>query len=309
MKALKLAALAAASLFFLASPASAIQDEIGPGPTPGGGSGLFGGGAGGGNKPMRTETNLQAVQKAFDQSNPRANTKRFTYSPDTTYKIQLREFMHTAIILPPGERIAAFSLGDSVNFHFMALKNKDEAVLQHIFEVWADYSGADTNLIIYGGSNNIYSFYLRSDAVVSSIMPDLTVYIEDKEIGDKTRLAVKDVSPAPKPGKQEVVDPEYLRTLPLVDPSKISYAYKIKSGDKGLAPIRIFDDGYFTYFQFSEETNLDKVQRLPVPYRVADGFDVPVNTRAVGGTVIAEVLSDKWTLRNGDAHLCIRSAK
>lgn len=295
-----IAAPLAAGFLLSAAPAGAIVDEIATGATPG---------AAFTNRPMRTETNLQAVQKAFDESDPRANVRNYNYSPGITYKVRLREFMHTAIILPPGERIAAFSLGDSVNFHFLPLGKKDDS-LQHVFEVWADYPGADTNLIIYGGSKNVYNFYLRCDSVGSPHLPDFIVHIKDDGLdGDKTKLAAKEVAPAPAPAKQAEPDGEYLRSLPLVDPGKISYAYKIKAGDSGLAPIRIFDDGYFTYFQFSEEPNLDKVQRLPVPYRVADGFDVPVNTRTVGGTVIAEMLSDKWTLRNGDSHLCIRSAK
>lgn len=259
-------------------------------------------------RPMRDDANLQAIQKAFDESDPRNNVKRFTYQNDVTFKLRLREFMHTTVVLPKGERIGGFSLGDQQNFHFTPLTKQEESMV-NVFEVWADYPGADTNLTVFGGSGNIYSFYLRCDSVKSEFMPILVAYVEDKTISDQTRLDAKEVKPNPAPQKQnQELDAEYLRTLPLVDPSKISYAYKIKAGDQKLAPIRIFDDGYFTYFQFAEN-NLDKVERLPVIYVVKDGYDVPVNNRVIGGTVIAETVSSKWTLRSGDAHLCVRAKK
>lgn len=257
-------------------------------------------------RPMRDDANLQAVQKAFDKSDVRENVNRYQFDADITYKIRLREFMHTSVVLPKGERINGFSLGDTHNFTFTPLSKQQEA-MENIFEIWARYPGADTNLTVFGVSGNIYSFYLRCDSVKSEFMPDLIVYIDDPAVTDQTRLDAKEVTNEPEPMKQTQKDAEYLRSLPLVDPASINYAYKIKAGDPSLAPIRIFDDGYFTYFQFAEE-NLDKV-KVPAIYRVVDGYDVPVNSRVSNGTVIAEIVNDKWTLRSGDAHLCIREKK
>ncbi|MCP3965977.1 MAG: hypothetical protein GY718_06420, partial [Lentisphaerae bacterium] len=44
-------------------------------------------------RPMRDDANLKAIQVAFDNSDSRANVKRFAYDANITYKIRLREFM------------------------------------------------------------------------------------------------------------------------------------------------------------------------------------------------------------------------
>ena len=76
----------------------------------------------------------------------------------------------------------------------------------------------------------------------------------------------------------------------------------------GLQPNRMLQiaDGLLEHFQFAEN-NFDKVRRLPALYRVVDGYETPVNSRVIKGTIVAETTSDKWTLRSGDAYLCIRS--
>jgi hypothetical protein len=77
-------------------------------------------------------------------------------------------------------------------------------------------------------------------------------------------------------------------------------------GDYALSPLRVFDDGIWTYFQMFEENNMDKQTRFPALYRVVGQTETPVNTRVVGGTVIAETTAEIWVLRNGDQYLCIR---
>lgn len=256
---------------------------------------------GGADRPMAS-VDLQMVQKAFDLSGPRDNTVHFRFHPDSTYKLRLREFMDTTIVLPEGERIKSFSLGESTNFTFVPF-TEDGTTMGNLAKVFATYPGADTNLTIIGNTGRVYSFYLRSDSVRSPHLPHLVAYVDDPDFkiepgGSNTRKGPI------APEKQHEDDPEYLRSLGLVNPETLEYDYEVVSGDGRLAPVRVFSDGHMTYFQFNAK-NLDKVHRLPAVYRVVDGHDSPANTRVVGGTVIAETVSDKWTLRNGDAHLCI----
>jgi type IV secretory pathway VirB9-like protein len=271
------------------------------------------------NRPLRTDANLQAVQAAFDKSDPRENVERFQFSPDMTYKLRLREFMHTSVVLPEWENINAFSLGDETNFTLLPLnqspKNQGANGLKNIFEVWGRYHGADTNLTVYGTSGNIYSFYLRNDSTESPFLPNLVVYIEDDrpKVSPLIEMEVlannakatgivnenTDITTTENSTEQE----EYLKELPLIDPSNLNFNYRLKGGDKDLAPIRVFDDGFFTYFQFAE-SGVD-IKKLPVVYRVVDDFDTPVNNRVEKGTVIVEAVNPKWTLRSGGAHLCV----
>lgn len=253
-------------------------------------------GQGGADRPM-VSSNLNMIQKAFDTSGPRDNTVHFKYSPDTTFKLRLREFMNTTIVLPRGEQIKSFSLGDETNFTFVPLSNDDEK-LTNLAQVFPKYPGADTNMTIVGKTGRVYSFYLRSDSVRSTHLPHLVAYVNDPAFVQNHE------QPVPPAQQQTEADPEYLRELGLVNPDDLEMDYAFVNGDMSLAPLRIFSDGYMTYFQFGKE-NLDQVQRLPTVYRVVDGYDSPANTRVVGGTLIADTISDKWTLRNGESHLCV----
>lgn len=269
------------------------------------------------NRPMRDDANLKAIQVAFDDSDPRANIKRFPYDPGVTYKIRLREFMGCAVILPEGEKIASYTLFDKHIFSFTPLSDKNP-VLTNIFNIYARYHGADTNLVVHGESGNIYSFYIRVDSVDSAFMPNLVTYIDDpattmaikqkaraKKEAEKLALAQAEKEEAKKP-KQENPGNDYLSSLPLkVAPEDINLAYDLKGGNKDIKPIRVFDDGYFTFFQFSKEKNMNDVKKLPTIYRVVDGYDVPVTTRTSGGCLVAETTNDKWTLRSGGTHFCV----
>ena len=276
------------------------------------------------NRPMRDDANLKAIQKAFDNSNPRANVKRFPYDSGITYKIRLREFMGCAVVLPEGEEILSYTLFDKNNFAFTPLSDKISS-LTNIFDVYAKYHGADTNLVVHGKSGNIYSFYLRVDSVDSTFMPNLVTYIEDpaitramqekraakKEI-EKLSAALKEEQKEKNPKSQEQggeKDNDYLKSLPTkIDPERLDFAYIFRGGNKKIKPIRVFDDGYFTFFQFGQD-NMDKVRNLPTVYRVVDGYDTPVNTRISGGCIVAETVNDKWTLRSGETHYCIWKEK
>ena len=263
------------------------------------------------NRPMRDDSNLKAVQIAFDKSDPRANVKRFPYDPDVTYKIRLREFMGSTIVLPEGEKIAGYSLFDEHNFTFTPMSDKNP-VLVNVFVVYARFHGADTNLIVHGESGNIYSFYLRNDSVDSDFMPSLVTYIEDPATSariKKKNLIIEHEKAAAmvveSSEKEKKPDTDYLKSIPTkIDGSTLNFGYEFRGGEEKIKPIRVFDDGYFTWFQFGEE-NLDKVANLPTIYRVVEGYDTPVNSRISGGSIVAETISDKWTIRSGETHYCI----
>lgn len=286
------------------------------------------------NRAMRTAVSLNAIQAAFDNSDPRESIKRFTYTPSETFKLRLREYMSTVVILPKGEAVDAFDLGDKENFEFIPFspkeKNKKAADegdrLDNVFRIRPKYAGADTNLTVIGRSGRVYSFYLRSDSVQSPHIPYSVVYVEDRfgsmanaagaaGVGSISDDLSKD-KPAPEgipigqekmTGEEAAAMAEYLRSLPVVDPKAIRLnAYKIVDGDTALAPLMVFDDGYWTYFKFTNDKNLDKA-KVPTVYRVVDGYDTPANIRVEGGTIIAETTGNGWTLKSGEAHLCIRA--
>lgn len=258
---------------------------------------------------MNKSLNLHSVQKIFDNSKLTENVRTEVYRADRIYKIRLREMMDTLLILPNGEKIAAFTLGDNKNFKFVP-NESNKYKLDNYTVINGVYAGADTNLLIVGETGRVYPYYVRIDSVESSYAPDFVHRIVLPEGKNEKNVSLKiEKKLAVLDSKINKEAADYLRSLPDVEAGNLSFEYSNLSGDDELSPIRVFDDGYFTYFQYSESGNIDKPRSLPVLYRVVDGFDTPVNTRIEKGMLVAETISDKWTLRSGEAHLCVRKNK
>ncbi|WP_285905032.1 TrbG/VirB9 family P-type conjugative transfer protein [Pseudodesulfovibrio pelocollis] len=272
-------------------------------------------------QPMQQRQYLNSYQERFESSDEKENIKRFEYSPDRIIKIHLRENMLTNLILPQGEKILSFDLRDKFNFRFLP----KPAPLTNVAIIYAINPGADTNLTVFGESGNIYSFYLRNYSTsVKNVAPDFLVYVDDPAIPELMKVLADqkkadeeaktegemcvDCQKSNMPREQKKdFDPDYLRSLPtMVDPSKMNMSYVTSKGDMSLQPLKIWDDEYWTYFQF-DVNSFDKMTSVPVLYLVnRDGIEELVNTRVVKGTVIAESVNDKWTIRNGDSYLCVR---
>ncbi len=94
----------------------------------------------------------------------------------------------------------------------------------------------------------------------------------------------------------------YLDNVPSPDsePGKYNLKYTI-SGTDEIAPIRIFDDGQFTYFQFRNK-NAD----IPAFYMVDDKMnEALINYRARGDYIVVERVAKKFTLRHGTQIVCV----
>jgi len=86
------------------------------------------------------------------------------------------------------------------------------------------------------------------------------------------------------------------------DPARLNLGYAT-SGDKSAIPLtRVFDDGQFTYFLFEQNAE------TPAVYTVGpDGTESIVNTRREGAYLVVERTASLFTLRNGNAHLCVQN--
>lgn len=258
---------------------------------------------------MKRESNVVgAIQRAWDNSPGNAGVFVARYSADQVFKIRVREFMTTTIILPEWESIGKAVLGDSYGF-------KAEQTQPHILVVRSALSGADTTLTVIGESGRVYPFYIRAEGYNSQNVPDVAVYVKADRPSDPAHPTD---AVAAKSGKSEkgkatekksvdrarntpgLEDPDWLRAIPF-DPSKLRFDFSM-SGDKSISPDRVFSDGLFTYFDYGSDWDGTD---LPVVYRVVDGVDTPVNTRSQGSMLIAES-AGAFTLRNGQRVVCIR---
>ena len=73
------------------------------------------------------------------------------------------------------------------------------------------------------------------------------------------------------------------------------------TGEPSLAPIKVFDNDEFTYFQFS-----GKSSEVPAIFTVdSAGFESLVNFRSAGNYIIVERIAAQFTLRNGNDIVCV----
>jgi ComB9 competence protein len=263
-----------------------------------------------------TVYSMNQTQAVFDESDPTDNTLIVSYAPNRTIKVRVREFMGSLIVLPKGDRIKLYKLGDETNFSFKPSIADADTELPNSGSVETLVAGADTSLHIIGTSGNIYTFYLRGDTWDSEFSPTMKVLIQDEKLLPRLRIEQEkqekkeqeqkeqDAKFKPVPDAVKNETPDYLEEVPF-DPAKMDYGYRIKGGNEKLRPYVVFSDGQFTYFRFAKSESVADVKSFPAIFRVADGSDVPTNTSAMGSTLRVEGVANNWTLRLGNEYLCI----
>lgn len=87
-----------------------------------------------------------------------------------------------------------------------------------------------------------------------------------------------------------------------IDPARLNIDYGV-SGDRTAIPLtRAFDDGQFTYFLF------DRNGEIPSFYTVGpDGTESAVSPRREGPYMVVKRTASLFTLRNGNAYLCVQN--
>lgn len=83
-------------------------------------------------------------------------------------------------------------------------------------------------------------------------------------------------------------------------PERFNFNYTLRGSDL-IEPIRIFDDGQFTYFEFR-----DKNAEIPAFFRVNAAMEEElINFRKRGNYIVVERVSSRYTLRRGPDVLCV----
>ena len=94
--------------------------------------------------------------------------------------------------------------------------------------------------------------------------------------------------------------------IPEIDkhPERYNLSYSVR-GSNLIEPLRIFDDGEFTYFEFR-----DKNADIPAFFRVnSDMKEELINFRKRGNYIVVERVSSRFTLRRGPDILCVYNDK
>lgn len=235
--------------------------------------------------------NLKALQQRFHSKKYTGveNTTTINYVENKTQKIRTRFAMATTLIFETD--IESYILGDTTGFKVEEIPNMSNAVAIKPLLI-----GIDTSLTVRTKDKKIHTFYIFSTDYKNAKDPALVVYITDKEskkiLEEKQAQIEKDYFII-KDGIAELrVKREDIST---------KYIQKAKKENQWLMAEEIFSDKKFTYFKYDK----DNMPQLPTIYAVIDRKDSPVETRTIGNYLIAETISPKFSIINGESYVCV----
>ncbi len=206
--------------------------------------------------------------------------RSFVYNPNDVYRYIGHYTYQGFIEFEEGETIGTITMGNPSLWLFETLGNR-------LFLKPVGENNSETNMTVIS-SKRVYHFELMAKEAKGINDKDLVfvakfVYPDEK---DKNLVSFP---------KKPISDEPDLRDLTIYN---FNYQY---AGEPTIAPVKIFDNGDFTYFQFPE-----KNAEIPAIFSVdSEGYESLVNFRAAGNYIIVERVSAQFTLRNGEQIVCV----
>lgn len=204
------------------------------------------------------------------------------YNPNDVFKYVGYYNYHATIELGKDEEIKTVSMGDTTAWQIVPSHNQ-------IFIKPIEHD-ATTNMTLITNKRT-YLFELYAEEAADIRDPNMAFYLRfiypDEEDEDHIIVAASNNNSAPD----------------LTHPEKYNFNYTI-SGNEDIAPIKIYDDGEFTYLQFR-----DKNAQLPAIFAVdEERRESMVNYRLAKentNIVILEQVFRKLSIRSGKKIVCI----
>lgn len=216
---------------------------------------------------------------ALLEAKPSSVDRRLTsvvYNPNEVYKFTGHYGYQSVIEFGNDEEIVTVSMGDSIAWQIVPAGSR--LFLKPI------EPDATTNMTVLT-SKRTYHFELHARNT-ENINDSKMVFVMRFIYGRNSGLGVSNYI-------DKVPDP-------LVEPEKYNFDYGL-TGSEEIAPIRIFDDGEFTYFEFR-----DKNAEIPAFFLVhGDGTESLINFRTRDDFIVVEQVAAQFTLRHGEDVICV----
>jgi type IV secretion system protein VirB9 len=222
---------------------------------------------------------------ALREGRPLATDRRIhtiMFSQDEVYRFTGHYGYQSTIEFAPDESIQTISMGDSVSW---LLEPSGNRIFLKPIE-----KDAVTNMTVLTDKRS-YMFELHAreaSGMEDDKMVFLLRFIYPSAQNDYTASSVINTDD----GMPDLEDPQVR--------SKLNFNYTLR-GREHISPIRIFDDGEFTYFEFRNK-NAD----VPAFFLVdSDGREALINYRVRGDYIVVERVWGRFTLRHGNDVACV----
>ena len=213
--------------------------------------------------------------------------KSLVYNEHEVFEVTAHYGYQTLIQFAAAEEIQNISIGDSIAWQVVPNNAGNMIFLKPVED------NAATNLNVVT-DQRVYSFYLNAREPRGRNDPSITYRVIFNYPEDEMELLL-----AHDGRERQSRGATIARGLDGSDPSSWNFNYTF-SGDDALVPVRIFDNGEFTYFQFDPATD------TPAIFRVnPDSTEALVNHHIEGPYVVVQRTARQFTLRDGDTVTCI----
>ncbi|WP_020211029.1 P-type conjugative transfer protein VirB9 [Gilvimarinus chinensis] len=216
--------------------------------------------------------------------------KQFEYKEGQVYRVQARYYHSSLIMLGETEKIVHIDAGDSGAWQIHPVNN--------YISIKPMLEQADSNMNVLTedsetGEVRPYVFELIAEKAPSVQDESSTFMLKfvypEKEL--KKRMAQMERTKKVK--SAEVISDRRISA----DEWNMDYSY---AGSKHLVPVRTFDDGEFTYFQFPEKMD------TPAVFLVDEnGNEALVNFHLTDKYLVVQRTGQQFILRDGDRATCI----
>jgi type IV secretion system protein VirB9 len=203
--------------------------------------------------------------------------KVMVYNPDDVFKYVGYYGYQANIEFSPSETVDSVSMGDTTAWQIVPAGHR--IFLKPI------ESDATTNMTVI---TNKYTYYFELHAKEAEDINDpgmiftLRFLYPDESSGSVVKHFASTSGPD------------------LSEPEHYNFDYTMSGSDK-IAPLKIFDDGEFTYMEFK-----NKNAEMPAFFVVdADGHEALVNYHMAGKYVVLERVESRLTLRHGKDVICV----
>jgi type IV secretion system protein VirB9 len=203
---------------------------------------------------------------------------RYPFGERTPPTLRCMPLFVCDLVLEPGESIVNVAVGDSVRWLIApASSGAADDVTPHVL-IKPTESGLHTNLIV---TTNRRTYYLALVSRSSNPMPRIGfLYPQDPQHAFASSTMGRGIR-AGTPLPETAID-------------KLDFAYRL-SGDRGLQPVRVFNDGTHTYLQMPPG-----MSDIPVLFAIgSDGGNTLVNYRFTGQYYVVDGVPASIALIDG----------
>ncbi len=226
-----------------------------------------------------------------------SRVRNIVYNPRDVVNILGHYGYQTLIRFADYEQIENISIGDSLawqvvpnergNLLFLKPIEKDAAT--NLTVVTSTPSATDPS----GVMQRIYVFALQANSADHHNSNEFTWTVQFHYPGDETALLNL------RERHQSLTSDSIIGPSPSIDPSGWNFNYSF-SGERQQVPVKIFDNGTFTYFEFDSKTDTPAIFMVD-----ADRNESLVNGVRQGKYVVVHRVAQQFTLRNGEIVTCI----